>query len=330
MNVMKISPSEKKFLLSQIADVLSKCQSLVSMLSTAECQEEEDSISKVKNLCKKVVAPSLNLMSNNVMHTLAYDCDVSSTTDDDVSSVSSLQSKLSWDLSEDYPVNPVSERFSQTNPCDVTTPEECSFVKKIKCFISKFPNHVYTKEKSTQIKQEVLNENVFYEFQSMWRHSIVGDLFEQNPEADENCTTPPPAPPIVRYKSIDFTKVNVRSLANIPKPERFPVQSCSMDPDFYENPRKDKYGNKDLTLPCHFHNCGGRHGSLYGYQTDAGIVPVPSQPVHGYTWDHTYGSWVLHATDPEESCPAPARTPWRTTRGSTTRRSPSTRRRWPP
>ena len=68
MNVMKISPSEKKFLLSQIADVLSKCQSLVSMLSTAECQEE-DSISKVKNLCQKVAAPSRNLLSDNVMHT---------------------------------------------------------------------------------------------------------------------------------------------------------------------------------------------------------------------------------------------------------------------
>ena len=327
---MKISPSEKKFLLSQIADVLSKCQSLVSMLSTAECQEEEDSISKVKNLCKKVVAPSLNLMSNNVMHTLAYDCDVSSTTDDDVSSVSSLQSKLSWDLSEDYPVNPVSERFSQTNPCDVTTPEECSFVRKIKCFISKFPNHVYTKEKSTQIKQEILNENVFYEFQTMWRHSIVGDLFEQNPDSTQTSTTTTPAP-IVRYKSIDFSKVNIRSIANIPKPEKFAIYGPSMDPDFYREPyRLDKYGNKDLTLPSHYHNCGGRHGSLYGYLTDEGIVPVPDQPVHGYTWDHRYGSWVLHATFPEER--SDARGPWtRTTRtrSPTTRRPPSTRRRWP-
>ena len=124
-------PSERNFLLSQIAVILSELQCLVSQLSTVKCQEEEDSISRVKNLCKKVVAPSLNILSNNVIHTLAYDCDVSSTTDDDVSSVSSQQSKLSWDLSEDYPVNPVSERFSQTNPCDVTTPEECSFVKKL-------------------------------------------------------------------------------------------------------------------------------------------------------------------------------------------------------
>ena len=104
MNVLKISPSEKKFLLSQIADVLSKCQSLVSMLSTAECQEE-DSILNVKDLCQKITAPSLNLMSKDVLHTLAYDCDVSSTSDEDVSSVTSQSSLFSWDLTEDYPVH---------------------------------------------------------------------------------------------------------------------------------------------------------------------------------------------------------------------------------
>ena len=105
MNVLKISPSEKKFLLSQIADVLSKCQSLVSMLSTAQCQEEE-SILNVKDLCQKITAPSLNLMSKDVLHTLAYDCDVSSTSDEeDVSSVTSQSSLLScWDITEDYPL----------------------------------------------------------------------------------------------------------------------------------------------------------------------------------------------------------------------------------
>ena len=322
--------SEKNFLLCQLADVLSSVESLVSNLISVKCEDEvpvqiEEDVSKVQILCQKVVAPSLNLLSKNVMHTLAFDCDVS-TTDDDVSSVSSLQSTLSWDMNEDYPVNPISDEMSKF--VKKAAKRECPFVNKIRCFISNFPNLVYTKEKSTRIKQEILNENVFYEFQSMWRHSIVGDLFEQNPDSTQTSTTTTPAP-IVRYKSIDFSKVNIRSIANIPKPEKFALYGPSMDPDFYREPyRLDKYGNKDLTLPSHYHNCGGRHGSLYGYLTDEGIVPVPDQPVHGYTWDHRYGSWVLHATFPEER--SDARGPWtRTrTRSPTTRRPPSTRRRW--
>ena len=153
MNVLKISPSEKKFLLSQIADVLSKCQSLVSMLSTAECQEE-DSILNVKDLCQKITAPSLNLMSKDVLHTLAYDCDVSSTSDEDVSSVTSQSSLLSWDLTEDYPVQPVSD--SQIQIVRKSIPKQCSFVNKMKTFISSFDN-VYTKEKSSQLKQQILD-----------------------------------------------------------------------------------------------------------------------------------------------------------------------------
>ena len=291
--------SEKNFLLCQLADVLSSVESLVSKLISVKCEDEvpvqiEEDVSKVKMLCQKVVAPSLNLLSKNVMHTLAFDCDVS-TTDDDVSSVSSLQSKLSWDMNEDYPVSPISDEMS--NFVKKSVKKECSFLAKIKSFLtSSFPNNVYDSQK---LLQERLNESVFIDFQQMWRN--VDDLFVQKPnDSSSDCTTTTPAP-IVRYKSIDFSKVNIRSIANIPKPEKFALYGPSMDPDFYREPyRLDKYGNKDLTLPSHYHNCGGRHGSLYGYLTDHGIVPVPDQPVHGYTWDHRYGSWVLHATFPEE------------------------------
>ena len=329
--------SEKNFLLSQLADVLSNVESLVSKLIFVKCEDEEnflcpevpvqiedEEVSKVKILCQKVVAPSLNLLSKNVMHTLAFDCDVSITTEDDVSSVSSLQSKLSWDITEDYPVSPISDKVPKFLK---SLKKECPFVAKIKSFLnSSFPSNVYDSQK---LFQERLNESVFIEFQTMWRN--VDDLFVQKPDdSSSNCTTATPAP-VVRYKSIDFSKVNIRSIANIPKPEKFALYGPSMDPDFYREPyRLDKYGNKDLTLPSHYHNCGGRHGSLYGYLTDHGIVPVPDQPVHGYTWDHRYGSWVLHATFPEER--SDARGPWtRTTRtrSPTTRRPPSTRRRWP-
>ena len=321
MNVLKISPSEKKFLLSQIADVLSKCQSLVSMLSTAQCQEEE-SILNVKDLCQKITAPSLNLMSKDVLHTLAYDCDVSSTSDEeDVSSVTSQSSLLSWDLTEDYPVQPVSD--SQIQIVRKSIPKQCSFVNKMKTFISSF-NNVYTKEKSSQLKQEVLDENVFPDFQQMWK--FVGDLFVQNPDSAQISTTTSPTPEIV-YKSIDFSKVNVRNMANIPKPTSCPVHGCSNDPKFYTEIVKldsvDYYG-RNYTAPCR-HQSTAPFGSQFGYRTNDGIVPVPDTPVHGHVWSDHLRDWVLHAVFPDDCSPAPA--PWRGTRSPTTR-PPSTRRGW--
>merc|ERR1712079_861425 len=123
----------------------------------------------------------------------------------------------------------------------------------------------------------------------MWRHSNVGDLFVQNPDSEESCTTLPPATPTIRYKSIDFTQVNVRSIANIPKPTSFPVHGCALDPELYNPVRMDKHGRYDSTLPCHRN--GTAHGFLYGYETDAGIVPVPDIPVHGHVWKD--GKWML-------------------------------------
>ena len=159
----------------------------------------------------------------------------------------------------------------------------------------------------------------------MWRN--VGDLFVQNQDADQNSVSPPPAP-AVRYKTVDFANLNLRSIVNIPKPQQFPLYGPSIDPEFYREPyRVDRHGYKDLTLPSHYHNCGGRHGSMYGYQTDWGIVPVPDRPVHGHIWSHEMHNWVYHAVPPDESYDS--RTPWtrRRPRSSTTR-PPSARRRW--
>ena len=129
-NVMKMTHHDREYLLSQIAAVLSNLECLVSQLSNVKI--EEDAVSTVQNLCQRIVAPSLSLMSNDVMHTIAFDCDVESTTSD----VSSVSSKLSWDMKEDYPVSPVSERITEVNSNIVkSVPEECPFVNKIKCFI---------------------------------------------------------------------------------------------------------------------------------------------------------------------------------------------------
>ena len=295
---MKMLRSEKNFILSQVEIVLSELQSLVSKLNSVQCEDEEESMSNVTN--------------------------------------------ISWDSSQDFPVYSMPNAFytlvfpessdeedfeiGQENCQRKSVNKECSFVNKIKAFVtSSFPNAVYNKERSDQIRQNILDENVFPEFQSMWRHSNVGDLFVQNPDSEESCTTLPPATPTIRYKSIDFTQVNVRSIANIPKPTSFPVHGCALDPELYNPVRMDKHGRYDSTLPCHRN--GTAHGFLYGYETDAGIVPVPDIPVHGHVWKD--GNWVLHAVEPPDARSAP-RPPWTTPRRSRTRRPPSTRSRWPP
>ena len=329
---LKMLSSEKNYLLSQIQIVLSQLESLVSKLNSAECIDSSVA-EAVKTLSNVNFNESVKFIEEDKMS---------------VSSVSSQQSQnLLWDTSEDFPVyNPTpgafynlyfSEEMSDEEiifpqfECQaVQNPQakESSLVEKLKSFLSSnFPTNVYSQQKSSQIRKEWMNEGVFIEFQSMWNH--VDDLFVQNSDdSSTNCTTTPP-PPAVRYNTIDFSKVNVRSIANIPRPERQAVHGCSQDPKFYSESvvLSYDYYNRPHTLDSS-HKKTMPFGSLFGYQTNIGVVPVPDTPVHGYIWCHDSGAFVLHAMDPAESSTAPPRTPWTRTRGSTTR-TPSTRRRWP-
>ena len=309
MHIMKMKQSEKDFLLSQVAIVLSKCQSLVSHLSNVQIEE-----------------------------------DVNKPDDEDVSSVSSQQSdELLWDVSEDFPAYPTPSEFynlvyfsdSESEPCQITRPKSernplkhCSFVMKMKSFLSSnFPSNVYSKEKSIEIRQEWLNESVFVDFQSMWRN--VGDLFVKKPDDCEPITTTANPAPEIKYKTVDFSKLNVRNIKNIPRPELYPIYGCSEDPEFYVKTYWAggfEYEKKGVN----FYK-SSPHGSVYGYRTNVGIVPVPTTPVYGYVWSDHDGAnlsadWVLHAIYPEERSESRATRP--TPRWTTPRRPPGSRR-WP-
>ena len=301
---LKITTKEREFLLGQVQIVLSQCQLLVSQLSKVQCQEE--------------------------------DCP-----DDEVSSVSSQQSHdLLWDTSEDFPVYTATpsifynlvfpeecfdEEMSDLENCQIPMKsfvKECPFVNKISSFISStFPDGVYNKK----YKEDL----IFVEFQTMWRN--VGDLFVQKPdESTQISTTTSPTKEIV-FKTIDFSKVNVRNMTNVPKPTSFPIHGVSNDPDFYTKVVKtdyyDYYGNQ-RTYESNF-KMKAPFGSIYGYQTNEGIVPVPTLPVNGHVWSDHLHDWVLHAVPPDECFPT--RAPWTGTRPPTPtrRRPPSTRRGWP-
>ena len=309
---MKMKQSEKDFLLSQVAIVLSKCQSLVSQLSNVQIEEV-----------------------------------VNKPDDEDLSSVSSQQSdELLWDVSEDFPVYPTPSEYynlvyfseSESEPIQISspklerkpTPKECPFVMKVKSFLtSGFPSNVYSKEKSNEIRQKWLDDSVFVEFQSMWRHSNVGDLFIQKPEDSIPINTTANPAPEIKYRTVDFSKLNVRNIKNIPRPELYPIHGCSEDPEFYVKTYWAggfEYEKKGVT-----YYKSSPHGSVYGYRTNVGIVPVPTTPVYGYVWSDHDGAnlsadWVLHAIFPEERSKSRATRP--TPRWTTPRRPPGSRR-WP-
>ena len=48
-------------------------------------------------------------------------------------------------------------------------------------------------------------------------------------------SSPSPPPLVIRYSTIDIdiTKCNISSIANVPKPQKYPILGCSADPEFY-------------------------------------------------------------------------------------------------
>ena len=125
------------------------------------------------------------------------------------------------------------------------------------------------------------------------------------------------------------TSRDASHLKNIPRPELYPIHGCSEDPEFYVKTYWAggfEYEKKGVT-----YYKSSPHGSVYGYRTNVGIVPVPTTPVYGYVWSDHDGAnlsadWVLHAIYPEERSESRATRP--TPRWTTSRRPPGSRR-WP-
>ena len=104
------------------------------------------------------------------------------------------------------------------------------------------------------------------------------------PGPDET-TTPPMLIPQVNWHNVKFKPV-------LPSPEECAVYSCAADPEFY----KEKTDSFHLRYNL-FHK---KHpfGSLLGYKTILGTVPVPTEPIGGYVFCTELRKWILHATCP--------------------------------
>jgi len=137
------------------------------------------------------------------------------------------------------------------------------------------------------------------------------------PREDEEGVTRSPDLPRVR---VDFTRVNPFALAKLPKPQSLPRLGCSEDADLYnkciihksdeacdKSPAVCKskfsdsgtyYAKQSLKHKGYITVTNWCFGTRAGFVTDLGVIPPPSEPVHGYVYSYGTGentSYVLHA-----------------------------------
>ena len=161
---------------------------------------------------------------------------------------------------------------SSTASSSSTPSQAKSFIDKITSFISSAaPSGVFSRRRSKRRHAKKLRSLVHPELFSMWYHAP--QLFTTTKPAPSS--EPKPLP------TVNLKDVNTRAIANVPRPNTYPLHSCSQDPMFY---------NSDL------HSKKSPFGFMYGYMTNLGLVPVPDKPVHGYVWDQEAGRWILCAT----------------------------------
>jgi len=113
---------------------------------------------------------------------------------------------------------------------------------------------------------------------------------------------PPIYSPTLRKPNVNWSKLNPFQHKNLPKPSMFPVHGCSDDPEFYEKllEFRDGSGHYRKTLkwnPLKIEelNNGNPFGRNFGFETNMGIVSIPTMPLHGYRCNSSTGEWVIDA-----------------------------------
>ena len=290
---------EKNEILTKVSSLLQFCQEIVSRLSSLSSPAPE-----VKELIKETITEFRDEEQENHdidcendlwwdahyppshFYTLVFD-------DDDVSlyslDESYANSLLPLDMLEN--VSTPSDMSRDVMMTDmsrdvVKMPENVLMQSVVQLLHLAAPNAIF----NPNWREVQRRKAVHPEFFSLW--NCFDSIFSDAKDEDVNISEE--AAPDINYHTIDLFNVNSRFINNIPKPNRYPVLGVSPDPDFYHKwyQTGDPYKRSQKFLdPAPF-------GSLFGYETDIGIVPPPTDPVHGYIWSERYGSFVLHAVMP--------------------------------
>jgi len=111
--------------------------------------------------------------------------------------------------------------------------------------------------------------------------------------------------PTLRKPNVNWAKLNPFQHKNLPKPNLFPVHGCSQDPDFYEQmvQYRDGGGNYRRTLKWNPLKISVEieeltnqpFGRNFGFETNMGVVAIPTMPLHGYRCHPSTGEWVMDA-----------------------------------
>ena len=105
------------------------------------------------------------------------------------------------------------------------------------------------------------------------------------------------SPPLPRI-SVDFARVNPFALAKLPKPDRIPLQGCSLDPTTYTRCGKHYSascagGKKDCDTA--FEKSKFVFGFGTGFVTNLGVIAPPTDPIFGYTYVGGFGDSTQYA-----------------------------------
>ena len=170
-----------------------------------------------------------------------------------------------------------------------------NFISSLLTFVSRIaPGDVFSATKSVRRKKKRMMKSVHPVLRCLFKHSL--DLFTPAPGPVLNQRPPVPV--------VDWTRVNERSLGNLPKPQMFPKLGCSDDPNIYADRIHDHGAHGRI-------NTGTIHakepypfGVDYGFMTDLGVISVnkgdhmedPYQHViQGHVWSRELHRWVIHA-----------------------------------
>lgn len=113
-------------------------------------------------------------------------------------------------------------------------------------------------------------------------------IYHQLAAPEPELVSVPEPYPQVQWKSIWFKPV-------LPNPEPCPIFSCSQDPKFYQDHIPQCPCPDDPIIRAKFIK-KDPFGTLPGYQTNAGVVAVPSTAVGGYVYCPDAQKWLLYAT----------------------------------
>ena len=172
---------------------------------------------------------------------------------------------------------------------------EEDLTRKLIKFISiAAPNAKFSVAKSRRRRRRKIMKFVHKELKILFTNSLdIFIPFQPGPVPDKR----PPVP------IVDWSKVNNRSLGNLPTPQMFPKHGCSDDPNIYAQ-RSDDRGPHGIIQYGTLHEKPFPFGGEFGLMTDLGIISTNkgdqmddpyNHIIHGHVWSRELCRWVIHA-----------------------------------